>query len=117
SLTSRLTVGEWLDMWLASKKTRKTTTNGYESHVRVHLKPRIGHIRPSRLNVGHLAELVGSAQHERARVVGGQLPTPEALRGAEQGLRPLAGLQLDMRGGVEGDQLAGDGGVQRGPER
>ncbi|KJK58556.1 integrase, partial [Saccharothrix sp. ST-888] len=29
SLTSRLTVGEWLDMWLASKKTRKTTTNGY----------------------------------------------------------------------------------------
>ncbi|MBT2492138.1 site-specific integrase [Streptomyces sp. ISL-96] len=56
-LTGRRTVGEWLDQWLASKKTRKTTTNGYASHIRVHLKPRIGHIRLDRLNVGHLVEM------------------------------------------------------------
>lgn len=68
SLTSRLTVGEWLDMWLASKKTRKTTTNGYESHVRVHLKPRIGHIRLSRLNVGHLVEMFDAIADENETV-------------------------------------------------
>ncbi|GCD44700.1 tyrosine recombinase XerC [Streptomyces paromomycinus] len=56
-LTSRLTVGEWLDEWFAAKKVRKTTANGYASHLRVHLKPRIGHIRLDRLNVGHLVEM------------------------------------------------------------
>lgn len=57
NLTGRRTVGDWLDQWLASKKTRKTTTNGYASHIRVHLKPRIGHIRLDRLNVSHLVEM------------------------------------------------------------
>jgi hypothetical protein len=59
-LSGRMTVGEWLDTWLASKKTRKTTTNSYASHIRVHLKPRIGHIRLDRLdrlNVSHLVEM------------------------------------------------------------
>ncbi|KJK44200.1 integrase, partial [Saccharothrix sp. ST-888] len=68
SLTSRLTVGEWLDMWLASKKTRKTTTNGYDSHVRVHLKPRIGHIRLSRLNVAHLVEMLHAIADENETI-------------------------------------------------
>nr|WP_319949654.1 hypothetical protein [Streptomyces halobius] len=57
TLTSRLTVGEWLDMWLASKKTRRTTTSGYESHIRVRLEPRIGDHRLERLNINHLVEM------------------------------------------------------------
>ncbi|MER7517029.1 site-specific integrase [Streptomyces sp. NPDC126499] len=56
-LRGSLTVGEWLDSWFASKKRRKTTLNGYASHIRVHLKPRIGHIRLDRLNVGQLVEM------------------------------------------------------------
>ncbi|WP_434591814.1 site-specific integrase [Streptomyces sp. A5-4] len=56
-LIGRRTVGEWLDQWLAAKKSRKTTLNGYASHIRVHLKPRIGHVRLDRLNVGHLVEM------------------------------------------------------------
>lgn len=56
-LRSDMTVGEWLDAWMASKKTRPTTNSGYRSHIRVHLKPRIGHIRLDRLNVGHLVEM------------------------------------------------------------
>ncbi|MFF7155282.1 tyrosine-type recombinase/integrase [Streptomyces sp. NPDC008139] len=51
------TVGEWLDLWFASKKRRRTTLNGYASHVNVHLKPRIGRVRLDRLNVGHLVEM------------------------------------------------------------
>ncbi|MFF7200481.1 tyrosine recombinase XerC [Streptomyces sp. NPDC008141] len=57
SLTSRLTVGDWLDEWHEGKKRRKTTLNGYGSHIRVHLKPRIGHLQLDRLNVGHLVEM------------------------------------------------------------
>lgn len=56
-LRGSLTVGEWLDAWFASKKRRRTTLNGYASHIRVHLKPRIGHIRLDRLNVVHLVEM------------------------------------------------------------
>ncbi|WP_438478995.1 site-specific integrase [Streptomyces asiaticus] len=56
-LDGKMTVGEWLDVWMASKKTRNTTNNGYRSHIRVHLKPRIGHLRLDRLNVGHLVEM------------------------------------------------------------
>lgn len=51
SLTAKPTVGDWLDEWLAAKKTKKTTTNGYTSHVRVHLRPGIGHHRLDRFNV------------------------------------------------------------------
>lgn len=56
-LDGAMLVSEWLDQWLAAKKTRPTTTNSYASHVRVHLKPRIGHLRLDRLNVGHLVEM------------------------------------------------------------
>lgn len=54
SLTTHLTVGEWLDIWLATKKTRTTTTNGYRSHIEVHLKPRLGRIRLDKLTSGHV---------------------------------------------------------------
>jgi integrase len=53
-LDGKMTVAEWLDRWLASKKTRATTNAGYRSHVEVHLKPHIGHYRIDRLNVGHV---------------------------------------------------------------
>lgn len=59
-LTGKTLVSDWLDVWLAAKKTRPTTTNGYASHVRVHLKPRIGHLRLDKLNVGHLVEMFDS---------------------------------------------------------
>ncbi|WP_282703209.1 site-specific integrase [Streptomyces sp. CC219B] len=56
-LDGAMLVSDWLDVWLAAKKTRPTTTNSYASHVRYHLKPRIGHHRLDRLNVGHLVEM------------------------------------------------------------
>lgn len=55
-LNGSTTVGEWLDTWVAAKKTRKKTTTGYESHIRVHLKPGVGHYRLDRFNVGQAQE-------------------------------------------------------------
>ncbi|MYU22702.1 tyrosine-type recombinase/integrase [Streptomyces sp. SID8352] len=55
-LTSKLTVGDWLDEWVEGKKRKKSTLNGYSSHIRVHLKPGLGHVLMDRLNVGHLVE-------------------------------------------------------------
>ncbi|WP_328561366.1 site-specific integrase [Streptomyces coelicoflavus] len=64
ALRGNLTVGEWLDQWFAAKKRRKTTLNAYASHIRVHLKPRIGRVRLDRLNVGHLVEMFDAIADE-----------------------------------------------------
>ncbi|MGQ4514258.1 tyrosine-type recombinase/integrase [Streptomyces sp. DW26H14] len=55
-LKGTMTVGEWLEQWVASKKTRKTTTNGYRSHIRVHLKPGLGSYRLDKLTVGDVQD-------------------------------------------------------------
>lgn len=56
-LAVHTTVGEWLDLWLAGKKKlRKSGKERYETDIRVHLEPRIGHIRLDRLQVKHLDE-------------------------------------------------------------
>ncbi|WP_269855187.1 tyrosine-type recombinase/integrase [Streptomyces sp. RPT161] len=56
-LIGRLTVGEWLDQWLAAKRIRKSGVSRYETDIRIHLKPRIGHLRIDRLRVSHLSEM------------------------------------------------------------
>ncbi|MEU7183070.1 MULTISPECIES: site-specific integrase [Streptomyces] len=63
-LDGKATVGDWLDKWLANKKTRQTTNNGYASHIRVHLKPRIGHMRLDRLSVAHVQDMFDAIADE-----------------------------------------------------
>ncbi|MFJ2432510.1 tyrosine-type recombinase/integrase [Streptomyces anulatus] len=56
-LIGSLTVGEWLDRWLAGKRIRKSGISRYETDIRVHLKPHIGHRRLDRLRVSHLSDM------------------------------------------------------------
>ncbi|MFJ8852403.1 tyrosine recombinase XerC [Streptomyces sp. NPDC102437] len=53
AMDSAMTVGEWLEEWIESKKTKRRTTAGYRSHIRVHLGPGVGHYRLDRFNVAH----------------------------------------------------------------
>ena len=54
-----IAVAEWLDAWLAGRRRtkRESTVRGYEMHIRVWLKPQLGHIPLERLNSGHIEEL------------------------------------------------------------
>lgn len=63
-LDGKMTVADWLDRWMANKKTRTTTNAGYRSHIKVHLKPRIGHLRLDRLNVGHVQAMFDAIADE-----------------------------------------------------
>ncbi|MET8982098.1 site-specific integrase [Streptomyces sp. NPDC004539] len=63
-LDGKMLVGDWLDKWMAGKKTRVTTNHGYRSHIEYHLKPKIGHLRLDRLTVGHLAEMFAQIADE-----------------------------------------------------
>ncbi|MEC3996067.1 tyrosine-type recombinase/integrase [Actinacidiphila sp. DG2A-62] len=58
ALNSKVTVGEWLDTWLAGRKRlRKSGYARYESDIRIHLKPHLGHLRLDRLRVHHVSEM------------------------------------------------------------
>lgn len=52
----QMTVGEWLDHWLtiAKRSVRTSTYVGYESYVRNHIKPALGHHRLDKLQPEHL---------------------------------------------------------------
>lgn len=52
----QMTLGEWLDHWLtiAKRSVRTSTYVGYESYVRNHIKPALGHHRLDKLQPEHL---------------------------------------------------------------
>ncbi len=54
ALNPRMTVVEWLDLWLAGKKRLRTGGQRYETDIRIHLKPHLGSIRLDKLQVAHL---------------------------------------------------------------
>ncbi|WFB08210.1 site-specific integrase [Streptomyces sp. LX-29] len=68
-LIGSLTVSEWLDRWLAGKRIRKSGLNRYETDIRVHLKPRIGHRRLDRLRVSHLSEMFTAIADANAEIL------------------------------------------------
>ena len=58
-----ITVGEFLDQWLADvvqPNVRPWTYKGYEVHVRLHLKPALGHIPLDKLAPLHVQQLLNA---------------------------------------------------------
>ncbi|GAA2729853.1 hypothetical protein [Actinocorallia aurantiaca] len=50
-LDGSLTVGEWLDRWLDGRRNlRLSTRTGYACHIRLYLKPHLGHLRLDQLH-------------------------------------------------------------------
>ncbi len=68
-LDGKMTVGQWLDVWMASKKTRETTNRAYRSHIRLHLRPALGHLRLDRLSVGHVQDMFDAIDTTNAIIV------------------------------------------------
>lgn len=68
--TARLTVGEYLEQWLASKRRlRPSTTKSYAEHIRLYLLPEIGDVRLQSLSAQHI-------DHMFARIASAQRPKP-----------------------------------------
>ena len=58
---SKLTVGQFLEGWLASKRNiRPSTLRSYEGHVRVHIAPHIGGLPLTSLRADHLDAMYDS---------------------------------------------------------
>lgn len=89
SLTVRITVGDWLDTWLAGRKIRRSTIDRYGRDIRLHLKPAIGDVRLDRLRVSHLTEMFNA-------IVERNIEIEEAntlRRSAIEELKPLRGRE------------------------
>jgi integrase len=59
--SQRSTVGDFLDYWLAEvvrPNVRPWTYAGYEVHVRLHIKPALGHLRLDRLTPVHVQQFL-----------------------------------------------------------
>lgn len=70
SLNSKMTVGEWLDLWLAGRKRlRVTGLKRYECDVRVHLKPHLVDVRLDKLRVHHLDKMFDAINETNIEVV------------------------------------------------
>ncbi|WP_131766138.1 tyrosine-type recombinase/integrase [Candidatus Protofrankia californiensis] len=96
-LNPTMTVGQWLDQWLAGRKTiRRSTLLGYTSYVNHHLKPAIGDIRLDRLAVSHL-DAMFTAIDERT----------SSIRAARASTDP------DTRLSVRGQRITGNATKQR----
>ena len=83
-LTNRLTVGEWLDMWLAGKKGRQSAISRDESNIRVHLKPRIGHLRLDRMRVTHLSQMFEAIAEDNVEIAEGNAARRKAFEDLAQ---------------------------------
>jgi integrase len=106
-----MTVGEWLDSWLAGKQRtrRASSVRTYESHIRVHIKPTIGGVPLERVNTSHvetvLAAVPGSAgtRHRVLATLRAALNAAVKKR-RETGLdwNPCAGIELEPENPAEG---------------
>ena len=74
-----LTLGEWLDEWIARKEEDGTsirTVQGYRGIIKTWLKPHLGDHRLGRLSQTHVQALIDKAKAEAAHRHPGQHATP-----------------------------------------
>ncbi|HEY1915842.1 MAG TPA: tyrosine-type recombinase/integrase [Streptosporangiaceae bacterium] len=110
------TTGEWLEEWLAAKKgLRPGTARSYAGHIRLYLKPHLGHIRIDRLRVTdidsvfeHIEELndavtdarASRSPTRRAAVSGRRLVRPATCQRIRATLRSAIGTYMKQHPGA-----------------
>ena len=64
---SKITMGEFLQLWLESKRNiRASTRRSYEGHIRVHLLPHIGSVPLTALRADHLDAMTRPSGRDRS---------------------------------------------------
>jgi integrase len=68
-LTPIPTLAEWLGQWLATRtRLRPNTRCIYETHIRLYLKPYLGHIRLDRLRIDHITDMFAHIDEHNALI-------------------------------------------------
>jgi integrase len=81
-------VGEWLEGWLAAKKgLRPGTVRSYAGHIRLYLKPHLGHISIDKLRVTDLASVFDHIDELNDAITEARASGDPARRAAVKGRR------------------------------
>jgi integrase len=56
-VTAKITVGQWLDQWLAGLRLAPSTRASYAKNIRLHIKPQLGEIQLARLTGARISAL------------------------------------------------------------
>jgi integrase len=82
------TVGEWLEEWLAAKKgLRPGTVRSYDGHIRLYLRPHLGHIPIDRLRVTDVASVFEHIEELNETITEARKHGSPARRAAVKGRR------------------------------
>ncbi|WP_112603285.1 tyrosine-type recombinase/integrase [Micromonospora noduli] len=86
--SAAMTLGDYLWQWHASRrKIQPTTLVIYESHIRVHLVPHLGHIPIDRLRVGHLQSMFDSISDRNLQIDIARRSDDVQVRASVRGVR------------------------------
>ncbi len=86
---SKRTVGEYLHQWLASRRRiEPTTVRAYESHIRVHLVPHLGHIPLEKARVEHIEAMFTAIADRTTTIEVARQSDDPNIRATVKGMRP-----------------------------
>ncbi|MEU9018587.1 tyrosine-type recombinase/integrase [Actinomadura sp. NPDC048394] len=87
-LSRSVTVGEYLDQWLAGRRNlREGTRRSYAQHIRLYLNPHLGHIPLNRLRVGDVDRVFDAIDERNQQVARARQTLDPKLRAKVKGQR------------------------------
>ena len=90
-LNATITVGQWLDEWLRGRrKIRKSTRRSYEAHVRLYLRPHLGHLPIDRMRVVHIAAMFDAIDADNEFIRAARASGDAEQRAAVKGRRVVS---------------------------
>jgi integrase len=84
---SSITVGGYLTWWVTHRTIDEHTRIGYESHVRVHLNPHLGHLRLYRLNTAHIEAMFATIARRNQEILEARMSADPAVAKLAQATR------------------------------
>jgi Phage integrase, N-terminal SAM-like domain len=89
-INATMTVGQWLDEWIKGRrKIAKSTVRGYEAHIRLYLRPHLGHLPIDRLRVVHISSTFDAIDAENEFIRAARASGDPAQRAAVKGRRVI----------------------------
>jgi hypothetical protein len=82
------TVAAYLTEWLAGLQIDENTVRGYESHVRVHLIPHLGHLRLDKLKPRHVKAMFAKIQARNTKILQAKASDDPDVRTSVRRMRP-----------------------------
>ncbi len=91
TINGSVTVGAWLDEWLAGRrKIRKGTRRSYEAHIRLYLRPHLGHLPLDRLRAVHISAMFDAIDADNEFIRAARASGDPAQRAAVKGRRSVS---------------------------